>query len=431
MKNLLVFPILLISYLTVGQVGIGTTTPNSDAVLDITSANSGLLLPRIALTNTASPSPLSTDVAGMVVYNTANSGDVTPGFYYNDGIDWVRLGSSSSTDWSLTGNAGTSAGANFIGTTDAQDFIVKTNNIERVRIDTDGHIRATTTVGGNTPSYSWQGDVDTGMRRNGSDDMSLMAGDTGLIRLIESGTGNIVSIEAGTSVDTDFSVNSQAKTGMLFADASTNHVGIGTTSPQQSLHINGGSTGLQTLRIDDLAVTSAGTNAGELVTTNKTSSKVLYSDVNGDVQVRYIYGDNIQSVTLSGSDQTINNISLKNINGATITFTPRHSTVYLSFAISGYNPLSGGSGLEQQSWFSVGVSKGGTNVANFLSMTATADDTLGATGAATITAANYPLSVTPGVSVTIKLQGRDGGNNHQSGFTIDKTNYTSYMTIMD
>lgn len=431
MKKLLVFPVLLITYLTVGQVGIGTTSPNSDAALDITSITSGLLLPRLTLTNTTSPSPLSTDVAGMVVYNTATTGDVTPGFYANDGTNWIRLGSSSSTGWSLTGNGGTAAGTDFLGTTDAQDFIIKTDNVERVRIDTDGHIRATTTVGGNTPSYSWQGDVDTGMRRNGSDDMSLMAGDTGLVRLLESGTGNTVSVEAGTSVDTDFSINSQTQTGMFFADASTNRVGIGTITPQQLLHVDGSSAGLQTIRIDDCAVTSAGTNSGELATTNSTSNKALYSDANGDVQVRYIYGDNIQSVTLSGGDQNLNNTNLRDINGATITFTPRHSTVYLSFAISGYNPLSGGSGADQQSWFSVGVTNGGTNVANFLSMTASADDTLGATGAATITAANYPITVTPGVSVTIKLRGKDGGNNHQSGFTIDKTNYTSYMTILD
>lgn len=228
MKKLLVFPVLLITYLTVGQVGIGTTTPNSDSILDITSTTSGLLLPRLALTNTSSPSPLSTDVAGMVVYNTATAGDVTPGFYYNNGSDWVRLGSSS---WSLTGNAGTTAGANFLGTTDAQNLIIKTDNIERVRIDTDGHIRATTTVGGNTPSYSWQGDVDTGMRRNGSDDMSLMAGDTGLVHLIENGTGNSVSIEPGTSVDTDFKVESMSNTDLFLVSGANNQVSINTPSP--------------------------------------------------------------------------------------------------------------------------------------------------------------------------------------------------------
>ncbi|NQY30726.1 MAG: hypothetical protein HRT69_14810 [Flavobacteriaceae bacterium] len=99
--------------------------------------------------NTTSPNPLSTDVAGMVVYNTATTGDVTPGFYYNNDRDWLCIDEASTTSWSLTGNTGTTAGVNFIGATD---------NVERVRIDTDGHIRATTTVGGNTPSYSWQGE---------------------------------------------------------------------------------------------------------------------------------------------------------------------------------------------------------------------------------------------------------------------------------
>jgi len=139
------------------QVGIGTTNPNADAELDITSTTRGLLLPRVALTNTTNPAPLSTDVAGMTVYNTATAGDVTPGFYYNDGAIWVRLGGAASADWSLTGNAGTTVGTNFIGTTDNVDFAVKTNNSERIRVASNGKVGisesnptdATLEVGGN------------------------------------------------------------------------------------------------------------------------------------------------------------------------------------------------------------------------------------------------------------------------------------------
>ena len=129
----------LVFYLTTfAQVGIGTTSPNADALLDVdaTTTNGGILLPRIALTNTSSPSPLSADVAGMIVYNTANTGDVSPGFYYNDGTDWIRLGAGSeSDDWKTTGNSGTSLVTHFIGTTDAQPVVLKANNIEKVRID--------------------------------------------------------------------------------------------------------------------------------------------------------------------------------------------------------------------------------------------------------------------------------------------------------
>jgi len=150
--------ILLITPLfSAAQVGIGTTSPNADAELDITSTTRGLLLPRVALSNTTNPSPLSADVAGMTVYNTATAGDVTPGFYYNDGALWIRLGGAASTDWSLTGNTGTTAGTNFIGTTDTEAFIVKTDNSERIRVASNGKVGiaennptdATLEVGGN------------------------------------------------------------------------------------------------------------------------------------------------------------------------------------------------------------------------------------------------------------------------------------------
>lgn len=39
-------------------------------------------------------------------------------------------GSGGATGWSLTGNAGTTAGTNFIGTTDLNDFIIKSNNTQ-------------------------------------------------------------------------------------------------------------------------------------------------------------------------------------------------------------------------------------------------------------------------------------------------------------
>ena len=206
-------------------------------------------------------------------------------------------------------------------------------------------------------------------------------------------------------------------------------VGIGTTNPQQMLHVSGAAAGLQTIRIDDVAVTAGGTNPGELATSTTSSNKTLVVDSNGDIKSRYIYGDNMHSVVLPSGSQNITNTSLVDITGATITFTPRHSVVYLSFTITGYNPLTGG--LDPLTWFSVGVSRGGTNVGNFLSLTGTSDDVTGSAGAASITAANFPITVTPGTPVTIKLRGRNGGVNNGDGFTIDKTNYTSYMTILD
>lgn len=206
-------------------------------------------------------------------------------------------------------------------------------------------------------------------------------------------------------------------------------VGIGTTTPQQELHIDGSKSGLQTIRIDDIAVTTGGTNPGELATSITSANKALYTDARGDIQSRYVLGDNTQGLIIIGS-QNINSTTLVDINNASITFTPRHSTVYLSFCISGSNPLNCPEAANQQSWFSVGVDLGGSNVANFASLTASTNTTT-ANSASSITVAQLPITVIPGTPVTLKLQGRDGGTDHECGFTIDSSNFTSYMTITD
>lgn len=45
---------------------------------------------------------------------------------------WAAAGAGS--NWQLTGNTGTTAGTNYIGTNDAQDLVFKTNSFEKLRI---------------------------------------------------------------------------------------------------------------------------------------------------------------------------------------------------------------------------------------------------------------------------------------------------------
>jgi hypothetical protein len=52
--------------------------------------------------------------------------------------------------WGLTGNASTNPTTNFIGTTDNQSFIVRTNNTQRLRIDSNGRVG----VGSGIPGYN-------------------------------------------------------------------------------------------------------------------------------------------------------------------------------------------------------------------------------------------------------------------------------------
>jgi hypothetical protein len=52
--------------------------------------------------------------------------------------------------WNATGNASTVAGTNFIGTTDAIDFVTKTNNIERLRVLSTGQVKLSSLTGTGT-----------------------------------------------------------------------------------------------------------------------------------------------------------------------------------------------------------------------------------------------------------------------------------------
>lgn len=91
--------LLLLTLPAQAQVAIGTTTPDPNAVLDLTSTNKGFLMPRLALTSTTNPAPLNAFVQGMVVYNTATTGNVEPGAYFSNGTSWVSIAQASKEPW--------------------------------------------------------------------------------------------------------------------------------------------------------------------------------------------------------------------------------------------------------------------------------------------------------------------------------------------
>ena len=72
----------------------------------------------------------------FIIQTATTTGGSGAGIYYWDGTQWNFIANTTITGnyWSLTGNSGTSPSSNFIGTTDAKDFVARTNNIERMRI---------------------------------------------------------------------------------------------------------------------------------------------------------------------------------------------------------------------------------------------------------------------------------------------------------
>jgi hypothetical protein len=133
-----------------GRVGIGTAAPHTSALLHVNATNRGILIPNVALTATNTAGPVATPQTSLLVYNTATASAgatyVYPGFYYNAGTtavpNWRRLmaGGSGGDGWLTTGNYGTTPANNWLGTNDAQDFAVRSNNTERMRILSGGNV---------------------------------------------------------------------------------------------------------------------------------------------------------------------------------------------------------------------------------------------------------------------------------------------------
>lgn len=77
-----------------GQVGIGTSLPDSSAILDLVSTNKAITLPKVSLNpnNISDYSFLSSaPTTSLLVYNTNASFPGGIGMYYWDGTSWTHF----------------------------------------------------------------------------------------------------------------------------------------------------------------------------------------------------------------------------------------------------------------------------------------------------------------------------------------------------
>lgn len=87
MRFFFIFITLGCSLFSLGQVGIGTTTPDSSSLLEVSSTTQGILAPRMKSTQRAA---ISSPAVGLLVYDTDASV-----FYFYDGSSWQGLASTS------------------------------------------------------------------------------------------------------------------------------------------------------------------------------------------------------------------------------------------------------------------------------------------------------------------------------------------------
>ncbi len=111
----LIFPVF-----SFAQIGIGTSTVDASAKLQIDATDRGFLQPRVELTATNDTLTVASPATGLMVYNTATAGSgavaVSPGVYYHNGSAWQRIANQTEVSAAtasvpttfVNGNLGTS-----------------------------------------------------------------------------------------------------------------------------------------------------------------------------------------------------------------------------------------------------------------------------------------------------------------------------------
>ncbi|MCA6067190.1 hypothetical protein JI747_008375 [Chryseobacterium sp. RG1] len=82
-----------------GSVGIGTSSPNASAILELNVANGskkGFLGPKVALTSNTDITTIASPATGLLVYNLGTAGLATEGYMYWNGAEWIKFSTRSS-----------------------------------------------------------------------------------------------------------------------------------------------------------------------------------------------------------------------------------------------------------------------------------------------------------------------------------------------
>lgn len=129
--TVLIFAFFSTAQILKAQNNIGINNPNPDpsAILDLTSTTQGFLTPRMS---SAQRLAIGVPSTSLLVYDLTLSR-----FMFFNGLAWNGLLPTGSA-WETTGNTGTNATTNFIGTNDNVDFVFRTFNTERMRLDVNG-----------------------------------------------------------------------------------------------------------------------------------------------------------------------------------------------------------------------------------------------------------------------------------------------------
>lgn len=224
-KILILLSIVLLSTSFIfGQsenVGINTTSPDNSAALHVTYVTTpkGVLVPRMTTIQRGTiPSPAN----GLLIYNTDNSRFEV---YDLPNTTWrglITTANASTVSWSRTGNAGTTPGTDFLGTTDNTAFTLFTNNLERLRLNANGNFG----VGTNNPAALLSVGTTSQFQVNGTGAINAATGITS--------SGNIVFSGLNPNEFVRTIAGGQLSTFLFSQDLSVTNSGTATVTGLQS-----------------------------------------------------------------------------------------------------------------------------------------------------------------------------------------------------
>lgn len=255
----------LVSYFGFSQVGINTVSPKDGVMLDINSSDSGMLIPRVALTGDNSLSAINltgtTLEKSTLIYNTATvtgTNAVTPGFYYWNGVDrWIGL----ENDWKLKGNDISSG--DFLGTTNSQALVVKTNNSTKFTIPSGASSQTKILSEGlgseSAPVYSFTNSSNSGMYMHNTTNLSLSSTGKRFFSYDSFGAaGGQVTVNPDGDPDMNFQVRSDSGV-IISANPTRKNVQIGANSNPEyaSLSLSDNDKGFLTNKVNILSLSSS------------------------------------------------------------------------------------------------------------------------------------------------------------------------------
>jgi hypothetical protein len=318
-----------------GGVGIGTTTPDNSAILDLNSSTKGLLLPRMTLLERNN---ISNPAKGLMVYQT----NLVSGLYIYNGNSWSTIGSTEAklttadnSVWGTLGNAGLSGIENFIGTTDENSLVFKVNNQKSGIIDFErgnlflgyrsGQISTAynsvvlgalamqkASTGGNNIATGFQSmfnnesgghniGIGTGsLHANISGNNNVAIGSLSGYKAV--GSGNVfLGFQSGYAEQGNNKLiisNDANRTSLIYGDFQTGKIGFNTKELNSTVNINSeieNNSGLRFLKLNSQSALS--NSNGKVLTVNSNGEVILTSDLTGQAGATYwkITGNNIEN----------------------------------------------------------------------------------------------------------------------------------------